>query len=241
MLSAPFASAETLRVLTFSGGASQFDAFLYLKDGEPTGLEYEILRYFATAQGHELEVIWLETFAELLPALERGEGDIAAATLTITSERQAQFDFTEPYLPTQLVLIESRENEGKSLAGATVATMRGTSSEEALQAVVPNARFVYGDSTTELLELVVAGKARATAIDSALALPRLEHFGSLHVTAVLREEKGLAFALPKGSPLTNDLNDHLAKLRASGIYFRLLKEYLGDDAVQLVQAAKASP
>jgi len=230
-----------LRVLTFSGGSSPFDAFFYLKDGEPTGLEYEILQYFATTHGHELQVIWVETFADLLPMLERGEGDIAAATLTITPQRQERFDFSEPYIPTQVLLVESREHEGKSLAGSTVATMRGTSFEEVISTAIPDAKFVYGDSTNELLELVAAGKARATAMDSVLALPRLKGFESLRATVVLKQEKGIGFALPKGSPLTNDLNEHLQKLKASGIYYRLVKQFLGDDAVQLVKTGVASP
>ena len=46
----------------------------------------QILRYFAEAQGQELEVTWVDAFGELIPMIERGEGDIASATMTVTPE-----------------------------------------------------------------------------------------------------------------------------------------------------------
>jgi len=82
--------AEPLRVL-----ADESAPFFYLDNDEPAGLEYEILKYFADAEGRELELHWLEDFPAFVSMLERGEVDVAAATLTITPKRLEQIDFSE--------------------------------------------------------------------------------------------------------------------------------------------------
>ncbi|CAN5571639.1 hypothetical protein BH23ACI1_BH23ACI1_13480 [soil metagenome] len=86
----PVASAqEPVRVLAYP-----VEPYIYTIDGKPAGLEYEILEYLAKASGRTLEIQWVERFADLLPRLGKGEGDVAAATITITPARRLQFEFS---------------------------------------------------------------------------------------------------------------------------------------------------
>ena len=105
-------------------------------------------------------------------------------------------------------------------------------------AAVPNARFVFGRSQEHLLEMVARGEARATAVDSALAYPLLPRFPGLRMGMALSEPQELAFATRKGSPLAGELTRHLARLKESGIYFRLVEKYLGAEAVKAVAAGR---
>ncbi len=228
-------SAETLRVLAY-----ETTPFFYIENDQPAGLEYEILRYFAEAQEQELEVVWVDQFGEFLPMVERGEGDIAAATLTITPERLERVDFSEPYFPVRVMLVERAGQTAKdlaSLSGSTVATIK-SSVYEKLLSDIPGVKLVYAGDQNEMFEWVASGKARALATDSPIAFRFLEEFDTLQLGLPLTEEQHFGFALAKGSPLRKALNEHIARLKGSGIYFRLLERYLGAQAVEIVKTGK---
>jgi ABC-type amino acid transport substrate-binding protein len=228
--------AETLRVL-----ANDTEPFFYLESNEPAGLEYEILRYYAESRQQEIEVIWVERFSEILPMIERGEGDIAAATLTITPERLKRVDFSESYFPVRVMLVE-RAGEAvedlESLSGEPFATIKDTTYEKLLSAI-PRVKLVYAGSEKEMFEMVASGRVRALATDSAVAFRLLEDFDSLELGLSLTEEQQYGFAVAKDSRLAKALSEHVNRLKASGIYFRLLERYLGSKAVEVVKAGKA--
>lgn len=70
------------------------------------GIEYELLKAYERylnrgprKQRYQTQLIFLPTpFKEVLHKLQKGYGDIAAAGLTITPERKALIDFTDPYI-----------------------------------------------------------------------------------------------------------------------------------------------
>jgi ABC-type amino acid transport substrate-binding protein len=215
-------------------------AFFYREGGKPAGLEHDILQYYARKEGLALQVIWVEQFETMLSRLEKGEGMVAAGTLTITPERQQRVGFSAPYFPVRVMLIEPRTQTTRSLAelaGATLATIKGTTYEELLSKV-PNAKMVYGVTEDDLLRLIAGGKARAAAADSAMVLGLLPKYPQLKPGIPLSPEQGLAFAVRKGSPLAAELSTHIQQLKSSQIYYRLLEKYFGTEAAKLVAAGK---
>lgn len=228
-------AAGTLRVLTY-----ETRPFAFRVEGRPVGIELEILDYFARSRGDELEPIFVDRWETLPDRLLAGEGDLVAATLTITSERATQLDFSASYFPVRVLLVEapgSRVATLDELAGSTLATIPGTTYETLLQGV-PGATFVYGRHERDLLEHLAAGRARAAAADSAVALGLLSEFPGLRLGIALSEEQHYGFALRPGSPLAAELDGHLALLKASGIYYRILEEHLGEEAVAILEAAR---
>jgi ABC-type amino acid transport substrate-binding protein len=228
-------SPPTLDVLAF-----ETPPFFYRDRGQPAGLEYEILQYFAKSKGQTLRVVWVDQFEKMLSRLEGGEGDVAAGTFTVTPERQQHVDFSASYFPVRILLIERRGEATKSLAdlaGATLATIKGTTYETTLSKV-PNAHMVYGTMEDDLLRLVADGKARAAAADSALVLGLMQKYPGLEVGIPLSAEQGLGFAVRKGSPLRAQLSEHIAQLKAGHIYYRLVEKYFGAEATKLVAAGK---
>jgi ABC-type amino acid transport substrate-binding protein len=229
------APSPTVEVLAF-----ETPPFFFKENGQPAGLEYEILQYFAKSKGRVLHVVWVNQFDTMLSRLEGGEGDVAAGTFTVTPERQQHLDFSASYFPVRVMLIEPRSKTTSSLAdlaGATLATIKGTTYEETLS-TVPSAHFVYGTMEEDLLRLVADGKARAAAADSALVLGHLRDFPSLKVGIPLSPEQGLGFAVRKGSPLKVQLSESIAQLKASHIYYRLLEKYFGAEAAKTVLAGR---
>src|SRR5690348_1127369 len=90
-----------VRVLT---AYSKTDFFV--DKGETGGVTYEYMRAFEAflrkrqgGKGAKVVVYFVPVGRDrLVPALLAGEGDVAAANLTVTPERRALVDFSEPYL-----------------------------------------------------------------------------------------------------------------------------------------------
>ncbi len=121
----------TLVLLTRNGASSYFlDA-----DGA-TGPEYELAREFARFIGVRIEVRVAEDFQQLSSLLKQGQGDMIAANLTRTPERELEFRFGPDYAETRTVLAvrrgAPRPRSLRDLAGQRIAVIAGSSYEQTL-------------------------------------------------------------------------------------------------------------
>lgn len=230
----PQQQAEPLHVLAFSS-----EPFFYQKDGAPAGIELEILQYFAKSREMTLEIEWVSSFPELLERIAAGEGDIASGTITITDERRQTMDFSAPYFPVQVVLVERKGESSQRLGdliGSEVGAFARTTAETALNEA--GAHVVQREGMEGMLEAVAAGDIQAAAGDSSAIIPVLDDYPTLEISLTFGEDQDFGFALPKGSPLTEPLSEHVLRLKESGIYFRLMTEYMGTSAGDIVRAAR---
>jgi ABC-type amino acid transport substrate-binding protein len=232
----PFPSeAQPLQVY-----ARNFEPFFYRDGGELKGLEYEILDYYSRASGRPLDVHFVEEFDELLPALRAAEADLATGTITVTDERAETVDFSPSYFEVRVVVVEPTSRtttKASDLGGLTVATMKGTTYEAILNKI-PGVNLVYAVNEAEIIAKVANGEADATIVDTVLGLIYIPQHQGLHMTLPMSEVQHYGFAFPKGSPLARELGLHIARLKTSGIYFRLLEKYLGREAVEMVKASR---
>jgi len=233
VLAALPATAQPLRVLV-----REVEPFYFHKNGEVTGIDHELLQYFAKKSGRTLQLVWVDQFDDLLRRLEAGDGDVAASGITLTAARKQRFDDSGSYLPVRVVLVEPTGHTTTDLAqlqGRTIATMKGTTYEAAVSKV-PGVKLVYGLDEAELIAMVADGRAAATAVDTIPALYRLPRYPGLHMTLALTEPQGYGYFVRKGSPLAAELAKHIAQMRESGIYYRVLQKYLGPKAAEMVKA-----
>jgi polar amino acid transport system substrate-binding protein len=234
-LAAPAKPAEVIRVL-----ALESESFFYQKDGKLAGIEHDILDYFAKSRGATLKVEFAEDFAGILERVEKGEFDIGSGTITITPERARRLDFTAPYFPVQVMLVERMGEEARSLTdlvGQRVGAFTKTTAEDALKAV-PGIVIVNDGTLQDQMRAIERGDMRAAAADSSAIIPELDDFPKLKLGMALGAESGFGFALPKSSALTAPLSDHVKKLKQSGIYFRLVNTHMGPRASEIIKAAK---
>lgn len=229
------ASAETLRVLALSS-----QPFFHEVNGAHAGIEYEILSYFAKARDLDIEVEYVSSFPEMLERISKGEADIASGTITITPQRKEKMDFSAPYFPVQVVLVE-RSGETSSaldeLAGAKVAAFARTTAEEGL-AGIDGIEIVQRDGIDGMLEAVASGEIRAAAGDSSAIIPVIDDYPGLEISLTFGKRQQFGFALPKGSGLRLALNKHIMSLKESGIFFRLVSEHMGPQASSVVRASR---
>jgi membrane-bound lytic murein transglycosylase F len=74
--------------------------------GEPLGYEYELLREFAAAEGLKLKMVVVTDPKSLLPLLNGGEGDVAAARLVPNPDNETQAAFTRSLYETEPALVQ---------------------------------------------------------------------------------------------------------------------------------------
>lgn len=222
--------------------------------GTQRGISYELMRAFEDDLNKKMktgnlriDLHFIPTARDqLIPALLDGRGDIVAANLTITSERQKQVDFTVPLAEhiKEVAVTGPGGPELKSvddLAGRSVFVRKATSYFESLTAL--NATFKERGlpemeiheapghfEAEDVLEMANAGLAPLVFADRYLAnfwqqiLPNI----TVHDDVAIREEGEIAFAIRKDSPQFKAALDPFLEKHRVGTTFGnvVLKKYL---------------
>jgi membrane-bound lytic murein transglycosylase MltF len=198
----------------------------YFHDGATQrGLTYDLFREFEKYLNRVVDTGNLDMHVafvpvprdQLIPALLDGRGDVAAANLTITPERSAVVDFSEPVIPDvdELLVtsIEGRRYQNLAeLAGQEVHVRYSSSyyqslwqlNEELTRSGYDAIRLVRVDEHLEdedLLEMVNAGLIGAIVIDSHKARFWSQFFDDIVINEhlVLRSGGAIGWAYRKGS------------------------------------------
>jgi membrane-bound lytic murein transglycosylase MltF len=199
----------------------------------------------------------------LIPFLEEGRGDIAAAGLTITPERLERVDFTRPFAtgvseivvtgPGTEVAVPGRLED----LGALELHVRPSSSYwESLQALDQELRernrtplnLVAADEVLDaedLLEQVNVGNSPATVVDAYQAEFWAKIYPDLvlHPNLSLRTDGSIGWAIRKNSPVLKEALDDFVRQHRQGTLTGniVLKRYTQDTArVQRVRRSEHS-
>jgi membrane-bound lytic murein transglycosylase MltF len=206
----------------------------YFLDG-PTarGITYENLKHFEKQLNNKLkkrhfkiQVLFVPVVRDkLIPYLVEGRGDIAAANLTITTQRLKQIDFGDPFSSQVKELVVTSPsapplNSLDDLSGKKVYVNKSSSFYESLQKL--NQKFAQAGKppitiepadeyleTEDILELVNADSVGITVADSHLALFWKQIFKKIkvHEGLALRQGGKIAWAIRKNSPqLKKEIN-----------------------------------
>ena len=163
-----------LRVITSNNPASYF-----MWRGELMGFDYDLINDFAKKHRLRVSVVVRDSPSAMFAALQVGEGDVIAASMTVTEDRQKQgWMFSDRYLEVNEQLIGRSdeaplENIGQ-LAGRTVAVNPETAYYDTLQKLRESdfpfiVQEVPGASTEMLINAVANGEYDLTMADSHLA------------------------------------------------------------------------
>lgn len=126
------ADDDTLKV-GMSGG---YFPFTFVEQDELKGFEVDVMEAVAEQMGVEVEFV-TANFSGLFGMLESGRIDTIANQITITEERQAKYQFTEPYVYDGAQVVVKKGNDEVSgvedLAGKSVAVNLGSNYEQLLR------------------------------------------------------------------------------------------------------------
>jgi membrane-bound lytic murein transglycosylase MltF len=242
---------RVIRVLTVYGLGRYF-----LDGPQEKGITYEVFRlfedYINKREGKKrirIHVVFIPVARdELIPALLEGRGDIAAAGLTITPERQELIDFTNPTSrPLSEILVTGPSAPEvqtiDDLAGQTLHVRASSSYRSSIEAL--NERFrqegkaeIGIDDVSEflededLLEMVNSGLLPWAVVDDYKARIWVDVFDELTLREdiVFRSGGQLAWAVRQDSPkLISELNTFLKSHRQGTLKGNvLINRYLRD-------------
>lgn len=207
------AERETLRLLAPRG----LEEESLPRDGLPTGEWRALAEKFAHERGLTPQWIYVDNFAQLIPALIEGRGDLIAINFSRTPERARQVTFTRPLEYVQELLI-TRRDTSQSDAPLEVALRKGSAFAETLNQRADTARpltpkYLEGPVTQdELLGGVASGEFAATVIDSNLADVLLADFPALQAEDLRDKRRAIAWAVRRDAPkLERALNEYFTR------------------------------
>ena len=83
--------AQTLTVTTVTR-----PPFSYVEDGAQTGFSMDLLAALAESLDWDYEINRVESFGDMLDAVQQGDADLAIANISITASRETMMDFSQP-------------------------------------------------------------------------------------------------------------------------------------------------
>jgi polar amino acid transport system substrate-binding protein len=193
--------------------------------GNLIGLEVDLVTALAGSMGVTPRFVE-KPFAQLLPALERGEVDLVISGVTITPARNARVAFAGPYFISGKSLLTGSVKiaDAESLAALDEPTHRyavleGSTSEVFARQTFPRAERETVSDYDAGVQMVIDGKAHALIADfpvCRLSVSRYPDAG-LHTPRQPFTTEPLGIALRAGDPLfVNLVQNYLSTLENTG-------------------------
>jgi membrane-bound lytic murein transglycosylase F len=208
------------------------------RNGDDVGPEYDKVEAFADSLGVDVEIRDKPTVSAILKGLRAGEGDLAAAGLTVTEQRKADFQFGPAYQDvTQQVVCRRDHVQPESiedLVGLDLHVIADSSYSQRLAELKanghPDLEWSERESmTTEsLLRAVWQREIDCTVADSTIVDINRRYFPELLTPFNLSRVQSLAWAMPEGSDaLAQRATAWLEDFRESGELKNLQERYYG--------------
>jgi polar amino acid transport system substrate-binding protein len=202
--------------------------------GTYAGIDVEILAKVAEISGFEYEIEFVG-FDAAIQAVASGQSDGAIAGMSITEERKATYDFSDPYYNAGITIGMKAENVGsissyEDLRGKSIGAKLATTSQiwcedNAEQYGFTCQSFDDGISMYDALDInaidallddsPIIGYAIAQGRELAMPINSIESVA------------GLGFAVKKGenAELMEKFNQGLAEIKANGTYLEILTKW----------------
>lgn len=221
-------SDENNKIIHFAV-AAEYPPFEYNDYGEIKGFDIDLARLIAKKLGKEAYFDAMQ-FSGILPALSLGQVDAAISTITITKQRQKNFDFTDPYYFESMAAVFPKEKpikDAKELTDKKIAVQLGTTMEIWLKKNVPNANILVMDNNNQTIAALKAGHVDLVLVDGIQGAVYSQKNPGLSFSVIAQSADGYGIALKKGSLLTQQLNNVLHDLEQSGELSKLKKKWFG--------------
>ena len=201
-------------------------------DGNFTGIDVELLHAISEDQGFTFELQSLG-FDAAVTALESGQADGVIAGMSITPDRQAKFDFSDPYFNSGIVMAVAKDSSVDSyekLQGRTVAVKNGTEGAAFAESIADTYGFtitVFDDSSS-MYQDVLSGSSAACFEDYPVIGYAISQGMKIQMVGEKQAGNSYGFAVKKGQneELLNYFNEGLRNLKENGIYQEILDRYI---------------
>lgn len=213
-----------LRVATRLGPLSYYE-----REGEPNGLDYNLLTEFTESIGVELNITVYDSLESQLESVYTEDIDMAGATLTATSSRLENYEFSTPYMDVSTLLIQhSSADRKKSIEDILekdyrLIAIEGSSHAELLNQLqnrFPSLHWEEDAETImfELMEKVQDREIDYSVVDSSIYELERSMFPRIETALKLTEPQPVGFVFPKSEDrsLLEALNQFIEEYDSKG-------------------------
>ena len=208
-----------------------YEPFEYTEGGKTVGFDPDVLKIAADANDLQTSVIdisW-ETIVSG-EALNTGKCDVAAGAMTITDERAAVMDFSDPYFEATQALMTKTGSGITSLdqlAGKTIAVQDATTGADYVKENAPeDAKIVSFEDSALMESAVKTGKADAGVNDNGLLAYYVSQNDDVEITTEFKTGEEYGFSVKKGD--NQALLDAINEGIASPEYDEVYKKWFGE-------------
>ena len=204
--------------------------------GDAYGISPAFMQEFADAYGYDL-VIENTAFDGLIPALQTDKANAVMSSITITDEREAEVDFTDPYAVAQLAILANAQSGIGSIddlnqPDKTVAVKTGSTGDVYATKNLTNAQIVRLADESACVTEVVQGRADGFLYDQ-LTIYRNNQANPDTTEAVFipfQDPEYWGIAVADGNDeLRAQFNEFIAQCKQDGTFEELTQEYLADE------------
>lgn len=225
----------TLRVLAVTSADQTF----FVSDAPRGGFDWEMLEGFAKLHKVTPELVAVDGWDQLIPALLKDRGDLVAGGFTATDARRKQIAFTAETFPTRSVVI-SRGRKVEALADLKkekVGTVRGSSMiEDLVAAGVPAASIDSDIESGQLVAALKSGRVTAGVDGIEAALVAKARDPELQIGPFVGPPASLAWGVKKpAARLLLALDQYIANARRTPTWNRLAVKYFGPAAPEILR------
>jgi polar amino acid transport system substrate-binding protein len=225
-----------------------FPPFEDLKGGEVVGFDMDIIEKVSKSINKKVVYKVFTDFGSVLPALKSGNIDIVASSVTMRSDREEMFDFSDPYyIESQAALSHktfiSYVYNGK-ITGNTkliaedfkdlkVACQKSTTSQfwvrDNLIGKINLADTLYFDDMDYGLQLLRNKVVDVIIVNQSTAEKFVKLYPQLHIVGTIKTGEKYGFVVQKGDPkkLLPAINKTLKEIKSNGEYQKLVYKWFG--------------
>lgn len=224
--------SETSKVFKIATDTT-FAPFEFENDkGEMVGIDLDILKAIAKDQGFEYELV-VAGFSAAVTGLEAGEYDGVIAGMSITDDRSAKYDFSEPYYDSGVGMAVAADSDITSyddLNGKTVAAKIGTEGCSFAESIADEYGFTINqfEDSSSMYQDVLAGVSAACFDDYPVLGYEISRGTALKLPLEMERGSSYGFAVLKGqnTELLEKFDAGLKNIKANGTYDEILNTYI---------------
>jgi glutamate transport system substrate-binding protein len=199
--------------------------------GDVEGFDVDMGKIVAEKLGVKPE--FLEAVTDnRIPFLEDGTVDIILSTMTITTDRDAEIDYSRPYFIAHGRILVPKSSDIQGIedlgAGTRVCTALGSTYETTLSEGAPDAELELVDSYSECTELLANGAIDAISTDDVILTGMIIQDDSLHMVGDRLTVEPYGIGLPEGdAELQEFLDGVVEETFENGEWDRLYEKWVG--------------
>jgi membrane-bound lytic murein transglycosylase F len=200
------------------------------------GFEYELAKLFASHIGAKLNITSVHKLDEIFSSLDNGLADIAAAGLTQTPERDANYRASQSYNDVKQLLLYRygtyRPRNIEQLVGKDIWVVADSSHAENLRKIkqqIPGLAWKESDEieALDLLERLEKDEIEHTIIDSNEYDTHKANFTHIGVALTISKPEKIAWYTNKNNPISIQIDDFFSTIEENGRLRSLLNKHYG--------------